>query len=311
MSAEPSKLDLSGLLSAPYLDTLALPRSQQHTCSPCSALLPCALLWPSGEVGRAYCWAFRMLAAVDSLLRVQYFLRWCSAKDSGTLSTWEHDPKYSSSQLWPFSRVFLACRACTIASRRPARRSESSWGALTLPTGAAFLLLPVCALVLPYAFTCSLRGITARRRGFAGAACPLRQLALQFKRRCPQLALTHALTLPAPAAAALRAVAFRTDNDSDATATPGFTADSAKQLLSSKTAEAGSALTDAATGLLATAQARRTIRCKGRQPLLREGCKARQPSKGLYFKLCVHALRRCHNPRLLTPPPSAAQVGGE
>lgn len=53
---------------------------------------------------------------------------------------------------------------------------------------------------------------------------------------------------------ALRAVAFRTDNDSDATATPGFTADSAKQLLSSKTAEAGSALTDAATGLLATAQ---------------------------------------------------------
>ncbi|KAL4433085.1 hypothetical protein ABPG77_006512 [Micractinium sp. CCAP 211/92] len=53
---------------------------------------------------------------------------------------------------------------------------------------------------------------------------------------------------------ALRAVAFRTDKDSEPTTPPSFTADSAKQLLNSKTAEAGSALSDAATTLLATAQ---------------------------------------------------------
>lgn len=64
-----------------------------------------------------------------------------------------------------------------------------------------------------------------------------------------------------PAAAALRAVAFRTDKDSEPTTPPSFTADSAKQLLNSKTAEAGSALSDAATTLLATAQVRRATLC--------------------------------------------------
>ncbi|KAL4428240.1 hypothetical protein ABPG75_002329 [Micractinium tetrahymenae] len=53
---------------------------------------------------------------------------------------------------------------------------------------------------------------------------------------------------------ALRTVAFRTDSDREPTTPPTFTADSAKQLLSSKSAEAGSALTAAATDLLATAQ---------------------------------------------------------
>lgn len=108
------------------------------------------------------------------------------------------------------------------------------------------------------------------------AALPALQLA-QFEHWRLRLLITLGPPpLTFPAAAALRAVAFRTDKDSEPTTPPSFTADSAKQLLNSKTAEAGSALSDAATTLLATAQVREPgPGPPGRRPLGRaRGCRA-------------------------------------